>query len=443
MKTPVHVVGGFLGTGKTTALTYELSRREGKERCAVLVNDFGEAQIDATLLGGQLRVTNIPGGCVCCTAPEGLVPALTAILDELKPDRIFVEPSGLGRPKDIVDMLGRSPLLAHRIELGPTIVLVDPSRTPPDASLFAEQLDAADVLVANRCDLADTDQLAAFDQLAATLWPPPVFVAKVSRGRMPEAVWSWPAGSGPRAAGEAHDHEHDHDDAPDRPASTQGFRARSWVFPPDAVFAWDALRDLVSATPGVERFKGVFRTELGWYRLDLAGGVVHPAATAFRRDSRADVIVSGLTDLNRFDAQLRAARLPDRDPDTLDATAVVLVDATGLEIPLSRGALMALPGQVPDVGAVVPGKRGAGVNLTEVLLLAGEGARYVVSADDGFTSPPADIGGVGRAVLVHSLDNGALPENQGGPFRVYQAEGSNCASVKGVVRVRVLPSEPS
>ncbi|GDX82531.1 hypothetical protein LBMAG42_43420 [Deltaproteobacteria bacterium] len=440
MKTPVHVVGGFLGTGKTTALTYELSRREGKERCAVLVNDFGEAQIDATLLGGQLRVTNIPGGCVCCTAPEGLVPALTAILDELKPDRIFVEPSGLGRPKDIVDMLGRSPALAHRIVLGPTIVLVDPSRTPPDASLFAEQLDAADVLVANRCDLADIDQMAAFDRLAASLWPAPIFVAKVSRGRMPEAVWSWPDGSGPRASGAAidHDHDHGHDRGAERPASTEGFRARSWVFPPDAVFAWDALRELVSRTPGVERFKGVFRTELGWYRLDLAGGVVHPAATAFRRDSRADVIVTGDVDLDRFDAHLRAARLPDRDPDTLDATAVVLVDASGLEIPLSRGALMALPGQVADVGAVAPGKRGAGVSLAEVLLLAGEGARYVVSAGDGFTTPPAEVAGVGRAVLVHSLDNGALPEGQGGPFRVYQSEGSNCANVKAVARVRVL-----
>lgn len=431
MKTPVHVVGGFLGTGKTTALIRELSRREGRERCAVLVNDFGEAQIDSTLLSGGLRVTNIPGGCVCCTAPEGLIPAMIAILDDLAPDRIFVEPSGLGRPRDIVDMLSRSPALLARIEIGPTVVLVDPSRVPSDRTLFAEQLDAADVLVANRCDLADIDQLAAFDRLATTLWPAPMLVAKVSRGQLPEGAWTWAAGAGPRAAGEAHDHGDAH------PDSTVGYRARSWVFPPDAVFAWDRLRELVGGTPGMTRFKGVFHTDLGWVRLDFAGGIAHSASTAYRRDSRADAIVTE-TDLTAFDAQLRAARLSKRAPDSFDATAIVLVDAGGVEIPLSRGALMALPGQVPDVGAVVAGKRGTGVQLIEVLSLAGEGAAYIVCAGDGLTTAVLAIEGVGESVLVHTLDGVPLSAEQGGPFRVVQASGSNCANVKAVTRIRVL-----
>ncbi len=433
MKTPVHVVGGFLGTGKTTALIRELSRREGRERCAVLVNDFGEAQVDATLLSGGLRVTNIPGGCVCCTAPEGLIPAMNAILDDLAPDRIFVEPSGLGRPRDIVDMLMRSPALLARIEIGPTVVLVDPSRVPPDRTLFAEQLDAADVLVANRCDLADIDQLAAFDRLATTLWPAPMLVAKVSRGQLPEGAWSWAAGAGPRAAGEAHDHGHDGAHS----ASTEGYRARSWVFPPDLVFGWDPLRDLIGGKPGIARFKGVFHTDLGWVRLDLAGGIAHSASTAFRRDSRADVIVTEI-DLETFDAQLRAAILPAPRLDSFDATAIVLVDAGGVEIPLSRGALMALPGQVPDVGAEAPGKRGTGVRLLEVLALAGAGSTYIVCAGDGLTTAPLAIEGVGESVLVHTLDGVPLSVELGGPFRMVQVSGSTCANVKGVTRIRVL-----
>ena len=129
MRTPVHVVGGFLGTGKTTVLLAELARREGVERCAVVVNDFGQAAIDATLLGGGVQVTNIPGGCVCCTAPEGLGAAVRAILDELKPDRIFVEPSGLGRPRDVVDMLARGEVAA-RIALGPTEWTESPASLP-------------------------------------------------------------------------------------------------------------------------------------------------------------------------------------------------------------------------------------------------------------------------------------------------------------------------
>ncbi len=434
--TPVHIVGGFLGTGKTTVLMAELARREGRERCAVLVNDFGEASIDATLLGGQVQVTNIPGGCVCCTAPEGLIPAIKVILDELKPDRIFVEPSGLGRPRDIVDMLARGEL-AGRIMLGPTVVLVDPSRTPPDPMLYAEQLDGADVLIANRCDLADVGQLAAFDHLAATLWPAPILAARVSRGRLPEGAWTWPAGAGPRAE-EAHEHGHGHHA---KAPSTQGYVARSWVFPPDAVFAWDALCALVAGTEGIERFKGVFRTDIGWYRLDVAGGVVHPASTGYRRDSRADVIVREGVDIDSFARGLVASRIADRDPDTLDRTVVSLVDTSGLDVPLSRGSLMALPGQVPDVGVVIPGKRGSGVHLRELFQIVGGGDRYVLAAGDGYTSAPAEVAGIGDGVIVHTLDGGALSAEQGGPFRVYQPAGSNCANVKNVVRIRLLASD--
>lgn len=443
MRTPVHVVGGFLGTGKTTTLKAELARREGRERCAVVVNDFGEAAIDATLLGGGVQITNIPGGCVCCTAPEGLGAAIRAILDELKPDRIFVEPSGLGRPRDVVDMLARGDVAA-RIALGPTVVLVDPTRTPPDPTLYAEQLDAADVLVANRCDLADIDQLAAFDKLAASLWPAPLVVARTRNGVLPPEVWEWPAGAGPRAAEVAHDHGHDHGHAhaSSRPASTSGYRAGSWVFPPDAVFLWDALTAMLASAEGVMRFKGVFRTDLGWYRLDLAGGVVHPAATSYRRDSRADVILRDDADLGAFEARLFAARSADRAPDTLDSSLVTLVDADGMEIPLSRGALMALPGQVPDVSVVAPGRAGSGVRLAELLRLTQNGARVVFVAGDGLTTEPAPLDGVGESVIVHSLDGGPLPAEQGGPFRLYAAAGSRCANVKNVVRVRVLGGEP-
>ena len=434
MRTRVHVVGGFLGTGKTTVLLHELAAREGRERCAVVVNDFGTAQIDATLLGGNLKVTNIPGGCVCCTAPEGLAPAITAILDELHPDRIFIEPSGLARPRDVVDMLSRG-ALAARIELMPTIVLVDPSARP-DPHLFAEQIDGADVLVANRCDLADVDQLAAFDVLAAKLWPPPVLAARVTRGRLPAEAWRWPEGQGPRAReGHAHHHGHHHE----HHDSTEGYAARSWVFEPARLFSWDRVR-AVALTPGIARWKGVFRCDVGWYRLDIAGGQVHAASTAYRRDSRADVIVNEGVDIEAIDRALHAALLPDAAPNPWDGEVLNLVDADGNEFPLSRGALTALPGQVPDVSVIVPGRQGAGVRLAELLRLV-PGQRFIASASDGLTTDPAEVDGVGQAVVVHSLDGGPLPAAQGGPFRLLAPGDSNCKNVKGLARIRVLGAE--
>ena len=81
MTVPVQIISGFLGAGKTSAIQARLRARRGG-RTAVIVNDFGEAALDAAALGEAepFRVTNIPGGCVCCTAPEGFAAALGAVL---------------------------------------------------------------------------------------------------------------------------------------------------------------------------------------------------------------------------------------------------------------------------------------------------------------------------------------------------------------------------
>lgn len=452
MPTPIHVVAGFLGTGKTTAVRRLVAAREGRERCAIVVNDFGDARIDATLLDGVAKVTDIPGGCVCCTAPSDLARTVAALLVEVRPDRIFVEPSGLGRPQDVVDMLARGGLKAE-VELGPTLVLVDPSMLvgePP--ALLVEQMAAADVLVANRCDLASAEAMAGFRARAKALWPPAAAVIETTMGELPASVLEWPPGQGPRAAEaelapplapvEPHG-DHDHDHAHHRHApSTEGYAALSRVFPPDWVFSWDALRRLLHETRGIVRFKGLFRADVGWIRLDQAGGRMHFAATPYRRDSRVDVIATDREVLEAVDAELVAARVPE------DAApfgpAVALVDADGFETVLTREALAALPGQVADVSAVVPGRAGAGVRLRELFALVPlpAGARFVLTAADGMTSAPTPVSDVGEAVLVHSLGEGPLPEKQGGPFRALapaDPERGQCANVKGVVRIRVLP----
>lgn len=413
MSVPVHIVGGFLGTGKTTLLQRELARRG--ERCAVVVNDFGEARIDASLLGGAVAVRDIAGGCLCCTAPEGLAPALGAILDEIRPDRIFIEPSGLARPADLVDMLQRAGL-RERVRVMPIVVLVDPTAQHPDP------LEGADVVVLSHVDLASREQVAAARARVEALWPRPR-VYEGSHGVVDEAAWDWPPGprelvfSPPVEGGD----------------STVGYAARSWIFPPEVVFSWDGLKRLVVGTPKLARLKGVFRTDLGWYRVDVAGGRFLPGQTAWRSDSRCDCIVAG-GDLDAFGVGLEACREADT---AVDDDGIELVDAAGLRFPLSRGVLRALPGQVADVGTVVAGRSGAGVALREILQLA-RGEHYVVTARDGMTSAPAAVAEVGDAVLVHSLGGGVLPAEQGGPFRLLAPKGSSCANVKGVATIRVL-----
>jgi G3E family GTPase len=439
MMVPVHVVGGFLGTGKTTAIRAWMAENAGSERCAVIVNDFGEAGIDAVTLGdgSAARIVNIPGGCVCCTAPEGLAQTLDQLLRDVAPDRIFIEPSGLARPQDVVDMLVRG-ALRDRVAHMPTVVLVDPRRIGEGSALLDAQLEAADVVVANRCDLASPADMAAFRQRVSRLWPTPVCVVETTFGELPPEALEWPDAAAPERAEHAHDHDHG--------VSTEGYFARSWIFEPDLRFGWDGLRALLAGTPGIDRFKGVFRGDIGWFRVEVAGGTIHLSTTGYRRDSRADLITRDPALLDRFDEALRRCVVAEAEPPR--GPAVVLVGIDGYELTLTREALAALPGQVPDVSALVPGRAGEGILLRELfpLTTSAPNARYVVSASDGLDTAPAPIAGVGSAVLVHSLGGGELPASQGGPLRLLvppPSEGaakSNCANVKGVVRIRILPA---
>ena len=119
---------------------------------------------------------------------------------------------------------------------------------------------------------------------------------------------------------------------------------------------------------------------------------------------------------------------------------MLLYDAQGGRTPLTRWSLAALPGQVADIAALVPGREGRGVWLREVLALAGGGARFVVVASDGMTTEPAPIEDVGEAILAHSLGEGPFPAGMGGPFRVLVPPGegrSACSNVKKVARIVV------
>lgn len=429
MKVPVHVFGGFLGSGKTTAIRGLLASRQGVERIAVVVNDFGEAAIDATQLSDGTAVTNIPGGCVCCTAPAGLPKALQTILDELRPDRILIEPSGLARPQDVVDMIGRG-AVAARLDRRPTVVMVDPRRDDT-SHLHEDQLTAADVVVLNFADCTPPERLAQRRAAIAARWPPPLAVIETSHGALPPSVLE---GTPVPAEHDGHHHAHDHG------PSTAGYVAVSRVYPPEVVFDWGRVRAAVAGAPGLERFKGLFRTDLGWFRLDRVGAELHPDTTVYRRDSRFDAIFTAGSDPDALLAPLKQAIRP---ADAQDRSTLRLADGGAVERLLDRAALAALPDQVPDVGALVPGRKGRAVPLVNVLaLLAPDpAARLVVIAHDGLIADPVEVGRVGDALLVHSLGEGPLPDADGGPFRLLIPPGegrSACANVKGVAQLRLL-----
>ena len=108
---PTNIITGFLGVGKTSAILQLLKHKPADQRWAVLVNEFGEIGVDQSLLQGQhgyrdgVFVTEVPGGCMCCAAGLPMRLALNQLLRTARPDRLLIEPTGLGHPREVLQVL--------------------------------------------------------------------------------------------------------------------------------------------------------------------------------------------------------------------------------------------------------------------------------------------------------------------------------------------------
>ena len=156
-RVPLTLIGGYLGSGKTTVLNELLARTD--RPIAILVNDVGEINIDAGLLRRrQADTIELTNGCVCCSLSEGLGVALQSLRDrDTAPDHVIIELSGVADPLAVLPWSNSD---GFRLE-GVVVVVdadqfldrIDDERTAP---LLMRQLTPADVLVLSKTDLAGT-----------------------------------------------------------------------------------------------------------------------------------------------------------------------------------------------------------------------------------------------------------------------------------------------
>jgi len=166
LTTPVTLISGFLGTGKTTLLNRILNGDYGK-RMAVLVNDFGSINIDEMLIHKvDGNVVTLENGCACCSLVNDLVMSFRQVLP-LQPDHIFVEASGVANPYAIVRTIQR-PALREFIHLGSVITMVDASEVlcmgttaglDNIRDLVVDQITVADIVIINKIDLVSDAEL--------------------------------------------------------------------------------------------------------------------------------------------------------------------------------------------------------------------------------------------------------------------------------------------
>lgn len=109
---PTHVIAGPLGAGKTSLIKHLLAQRPANERWAVLINEFGQIGLDAALLTRDedgIALGEVAGGCLCCVNGAPFQIGLGRLLRKSRPDRLFIEPSGLGHPAQLLRQLSEAP----------------------------------------------------------------------------------------------------------------------------------------------------------------------------------------------------------------------------------------------------------------------------------------------------------------------------------------------
>jgi len=162
MKIPVTVIGGYLGSGKTTLVNH-LLRNAGGKRLAIMVNEFGELPIDEDLIeteGDEL--ISLAGGCVCCSFGSDLIEAMTKLAKlSPQPDNVILEASGVALPGSIASTLSLLP----DFSIDGVVVLADAETVQQRAKdkfmsdTILRQLSDADIVLLNKTDLVSADSL--------------------------------------------------------------------------------------------------------------------------------------------------------------------------------------------------------------------------------------------------------------------------------------------
>ncbi|GAB2676468.1 CobW family GTP-binding protein [Paenibacillus thermoaerophilus] len=178
---PIHLLTGFLGSGKTTLLKHLLDQCKTRGlTAAVVMNELGEVNLDGEALGEGVPMREMLNGCVCCTVRDNLAETLEELADEVRPDVIFVETTGVANPVELLDAVTELPIV-ERVRLKSVVTVVDGPRflemerrlggAGRTAKLMRAQIKYANLLILNKTDLMDESSLAALEQMLDAINP--------------------------------------------------------------------------------------------------------------------------------------------------------------------------------------------------------------------------------------------------------------------------------
>ncbi len=162
--TKIDIFSGFLGAGKTTLIRKLIKEAYAGQKIVLIENEFGEIAIDGGFLkDAGVEITEMNSGCICCTLVGDFKAALEKVIEDYAPDRIIIEPSGVGKLSDVASAVSA---VAGKADIGAKVTVVDANKCKMYIRNFGEffndQVKNADVIVLSRTgDISEQKLLAA------------------------------------------------------------------------------------------------------------------------------------------------------------------------------------------------------------------------------------------------------------------------------------------
>jgi G3E family GTPase len=170
MTVKIDIISGFLGAGKTTFINKFIEVLGNTEKLAIIENEYGKVNIDGDILRkGEIRVKDITAGCICCSLAGDLDKALEEIYYDYKPDRIIIEPTGIGKLSEIMEACKKTSV-SEFLQINSLITMVNVMKFEvlnlSFGDFFHNQIQNADTIVLSRVERAGEEKV---DEVAAQL----------------------------------------------------------------------------------------------------------------------------------------------------------------------------------------------------------------------------------------------------------------------------------
>jgi len=340
---PTNLITGFLGSGKTTAILNLLASRPRGSRWAVLVNEFGDVGIDGTLLEKEnlsegVFIKEVPGGCLCCAAGLPLQIALNLLIKKANPDRIIIEPTGVGHPKKVIEVL-TGEFYKEVLDLKATICLVEAYKLTDKTYLnnesFIDQLNIADIVLASKSDQMSKEHLRQFYDYCKSFDIPKDHIGSIEFGQFATDLLDVERNNKrsvnfPDAHKVANKRSHDvhHETVCNATEDTeaelttengnwqkfenngQGYYGCGWIFNHAIVFDEVKLEQFVK-NDAFTRVKGIFHTNNDWLLFNRSEQHFDKQPFEQHSDSRIEIIEADFHDWNQVEQQLLACIYTD------------------------------------------------------------------------------------------------------------------------------------